>query len=176
MVDQLSSHQFSRLAGLFAHFSLVVALVGCATTPESRGPSAEERARAVVASPLRTDQDRRMDASRNPAEFLPFTGVKPGMMVLDVSAGAGYTSQLLALSVAPDGKVWAQREQPDTALTQRLVDHPQSNFIPVYRPFEDPIPPDAPKLDLITIVNNYHDISYLPVDRAKMDRRLFRPR
>ena len=35
------------------------------------------------------------------------------------------------------------------------------------------MPPDAPKLDLITIVNNYHDITYLPVDRAKMNQRLF---
>jgi predicted methyltransferase len=35
------------------------------------------------------------------------------------------------------------------------------------------VPPDAPKLDLITIVNNYHDITYLPVDRTKMNQRLF---
>jgi predicted methyltransferase len=146
------------------------ALVGGCATPQ---PSATDRARAVVADPIRTDQDRRMDASRNPAEFLPFTGVAPGMIVLDVSAGAGYTSQILALSVGPDGKLYAQREQPGAALTKRLVDHPQPNFIVVYRPFEDPVPPDAPKFDLITIVNNYHDITYLPVDRAKMDRRLF---
>ena len=158
---------------LFSSFGLTVVLLGCASTQMSAGPTAEERARAVIANPMRTDQDRTMDASRNPAEFLPFTGVKPGMMVLDVSAGAGYTSQLLALSVGPTGKVWAQREQPGAALTKRLADNPQSNFLPVYRPFEDPVPPDAPKLDLITIVNNYHDISYLPVDRAKMDQRLF---
>ena len=148
-------------------------LVACSTSPEKPDATASERAKAVVANPVRTDQDRRMDASRNPLEFLPFTGVKPGMMVLDVSAGAGYTSQLLALSVAPGGKVWAQREQPGAALTKRLADNPQPNFIVVYRPFEDPVPPEAPKLDLITIVNNYHDITYLPVDRAKMDRRLY---
>ncbi len=35
------------------------------------------------------------------------------------------------------------------------------------------MPDDAPKLDLITIVLNYHDISYLPIDRAKMNQRLF---
>src|SRR5689334_10655980 len=148
-------------------------LFACSTTPTTSDPMAPERAKAVVADPIRTDQDRRMDTSRNPVEFLPFTGVKPGMMVLDVSAGAGYTSQLLALSVAPNGKLWAQREQPGAALTKRLADNPQANFIVVYRPFEDPVPPDAPKLDLITIVNNYHDITYLPVDRAKMDKRLF---
>jgi len=95
------------------------------------------------------------------------------MRVLDVAAGGGYTSQLLALAVAPNGTLWAQREQPGAALTKRLADQPQANFVPVYRPFEDPVPPDAPKLDLITLVLNYHDISYLPVDRAKMNQRLF---
>jgi predicted methyltransferase len=152
---------------------LAATLAGCTTAPMQAGPTPAERATAVIANPLRTEQDRRMDGSRNPVEFLPFTGVAPGMMVLDVSAGAGYTSQLLALSVAPAGKVFAQREQPGAALSKRLADHPQANFIPVYRPFEDPVPPDAPPLDLITIVNNYHDISYLPVDRAKMNRRLY---
>lgn len=33
-----------------------------------------------------------MDAARHPAEFLPFTQVQPGMRVLDVAAGGGYTS------------------------------------------------------------------------------------
>jgi predicted methyltransferase len=154
-----------------AAIAIVLLVAACTTTPA--GPSAEARAQAAVASPIRTDQDRRMDASRNPAQFLPFTGVRPGMVVLDVSAGAGYTSQLLVLSVGPEGKVFAQRQQPGDALTKRLADRPQANFIPVYRSFEDPVPPDAPRLDLVTIVNNYHDIVYLPVDRAKMNRRLY---
>lgn len=142
----------------------------CATTPSQQ--SAEARAQAAIASPVRTDQDRRMDASRNPAQFLPFTGVAPGMIVLDVSAGGGYTSQLLALSVGLEGKVYAQRPSPGETLTRRLADRPQPNFVPVYQPFEDPVPASAPALDLITLVNNYHDIAYLPVDRAKMNQRL----
>jgi predicted methyltransferase len=151
--------------------TVFVILAGCASQPLQ--PTAEQRAQSAIASPVRTDQDRRMDASRKPAEFLPFTGVESGMMVLDVSAGAGYTSQLLVLSVGPAGKVLAQRPSPGDALTKRLADNPQSNFIPVYRAFEDPVPLDAPPLDLITLVNNYHDIVYQPIDRAKMNQRLF---
>jgi predicted methyltransferase len=132
-----------------------------------------ERIREIIASPIRTDQDRRMDATRHPAEFLQFAQVKPGMRVLDVSAGAGYTSQLLALAVGPAGTVWAQREQPGVTLTKRLGDHPQANLVPVLRPFDDPVPEQASKLDLVTLVLNYHDISYLPVDRARMNQRLF---
>jgi predicted methyltransferase len=135
--------------------------------------AAAARDQAVIESAIRTDQDRRMDAARHPAEFLPFTGVRPGMQVLDVSAGAGYTSQLLALAVGPTGTVWAQREQPGATLTKRLADHPQPNLVVVLRPFEDPVPDQAPKLDLITLILNYHDITYLPVDRAKMNQRLF---
>ena len=153
-------------------FPFAALVVLFALAAQAADPPAGAYAR-IVADPIRTDQDHELDASRRPAEFLPFTQAKPGMMALDVSAGAGYTSQLLALAVAPDGKLWAQSPRPGAALQKRLADHPQANFIVVERPFEDPVPPDAPPLDLITIVNNYHDISYLPVDRAKMNARLY---
>jgi predicted methyltransferase len=80
---------------------------------------------------------------------------------------------LLALAVGPTGKVWAQTPQPGATITKRLAEQPQANIALVARPFEDPVPDNAPKFDLITIVLNYHDISYLPVDRAKMNQRLF---
>jgi predicted methyltransferase len=161
------------LAPALCACALVLALGGCAATPAERPEAARSRAQGVIANPIRTDQDRRMDASRNPAEFIPFTGVMPGMQVEDVAAGGGYTTELMALSVGPAGKVYAQRETAGAALTKRLADNPQPNIMVVLRPFEDPVPPDAPKLDLITIVNNYHDITYLPVDRTKMNQRLF---
>lgn len=169
----LQHEMLTRIALLFGTAGLLTGLSGCATTPAGDPRAAAERYQKVVASPIRTDQDRRMDASRHPAEFLPFTQAKPGMMALDVAAGGGYTSQLIALAVAPDGRLYAQTPRPGATLTKRLVDNPQANLIVVERTFEDPVPPDAPKLDLITIVNNYHDITYLPVDRAKMNQRLF---
>ena len=167
-----------RRATFTFHASFTAALLlsglsGCASAPAEDPRAAAERYQKVIASPVRTDQDRRTDAARKPAGFLPFTQAQPGMQVLDVAAGGGYTSQLLALAVAPNGKVWAQREQPGPALTKRLADQPQGNFVVIYRPFEDPVPPDAPKLDLVTLVLNYHDITYLPVDREKMNDRLF---
>lgn len=170
----LHRHPLARAISGYLCFALgLVALAGCTSMPVDDPRAAAARDLAVIDSTVRTDQDRRMDAARHPVEFLPFTQVKPGMKVLDVSAGAGYTSQLLALAVGPTGTVWAQREQPGPALAKRLDEHPQANLILVLRPFEDPVPPDAPKLDLITLILNYHDISYLPVDRAKMNARLF---
>ena len=134
--------------------------------------SAQE-ARAVVENPIRTNRDRQTDASRKPVELLDFAQVGPGMRVLDISAGAGYTTQIMALAVGPTGKVWAQSPNPGAALTKRLADHPQSNIVVAKRPFDDPVPEDAIGLDVITLVNNYHDISYLPVDRAVMNRKLY---
>ena len=162
-----------HLAGFAAAFVLTAGLNGCATMPGEDPRVAAEHYQKAIASPMRTEQDRRLDAARRPAGFLPFTQVKPGMQVLDVAAGAGYTSQLLALVVGPAGTVRAQNTQPRPLLNQRLVDHPQAHFIPVLRPFEDPVPDGTPQLDLITIIQNYHDICYLPVDRAKMNARLF---
>ena len=156
-----------------ALLALIAALSFCAVARAADSTAAGPNVDSVIASPIRTDQDRKMDAERKPAGFLPFTQVKPGMQVLDVSAGAGYTSQLLALAVGPTGRVWAQSPKPGETLTRRLSDHPQANLVVVARPFDDPVPPDAPKLDLITLVLNYHDITYLDVDRAKMNQKLF---
>ena len=158
--------------GLLVVLGAGLVSMGCTTAPSDRGTSAAAFD-GVIANPIRTDQDRRMDASRHPAEFLAFAQVRPGMQVLDVSAGAGYTSQLLALAVGPTGMVLAQSPRPGATLTNRLADHPQANLVVVARPFDDPVPENTPKLDLITLVLNYHDITYLPVDRAKMNAQLF---
>jgi predicted methyltransferase len=159
--------------GLAVFVGLVAGLGGCATAPTEVARKASDSYATAIASPIRTDQDRRMDAARNPAEFLAFTQVAPGMQVLDIATGGGYTAQLLALAVGPGGMVFAQASQPGATITKRLADQPQANFVVVKRPFDDPVPDTAGKLDLITIVLNYHDISYLPIDRAQMNKRLF---
>lgn len=147
-------------------------VAACASAPPAPPVMSIEMRKAIVDNPIRTDADRKIDAARRPLDFLAFTKVQPGMQVLDVSAGGGYTTQVLALAVGPTGKVWAQREQPGPALTKRLADQPQANIEVLIRPFEDPYPASGPPLDLVTLVLNYHDITYLPVDRAKMNARI----
>ena len=132
-----------------------------------------EAYRIVLESPVRSERDRGMDATRHPAELLRFAQVRPGMRVLDLVAGAGYTSQILALAVGPEGKVWAQAPKPGATLSERLAAHPQANLVVVARPFDDPVPSEAPPLDLVTLILNYHDISYLPVDRDVMNAKVF---
>ena len=45
----------------------------------------------------------------------------------------------------------------------------------VARPFDDPVPPEVAhgKLDLVTLMFNYHDFGFLGVDRARMNRAIF---
>ena len=41
------------------------------------------------------------------------------------------------------------------------------------RPFDDPVPPEVHDFDLITFLFFYHDTTYMNVDRAEMNRKLF---
>jgi predicted methyltransferase len=158
---------------LIASFGLTWGITGHTSPQKDNSAAVNENYQQAIDSPIRTVEDRRADATRKPLEFLQFARVQPGMLVMDISAGGGNTTQLLALAVGSKGTVWAQGEQLRPALTKRLADHPQPNIIPVTSPFEDPIPGDIPKLDLITIILNYHDIANKPVDRTKLNQRLF---
>jgi predicted methyltransferase len=159
--------------GLLALLALSGAMDCLALAQDGESKAEDEIYKQVIASPIRTVDDRNADAKRKPLEFLEFAGVRPGMRVLDVAAGGGYTSQLLAIAVGSDGTVWAQNAKPRAALDERLSIHPQKNIIQVIRPYDDPVPDGISNLDLVTIIMNYHDIAYMPVDRAKMNQRLF---
>ena len=163
----------SKLPAMLVFTTLVWSVNGNAATPTGDAQNLDSLYQQVAASPIRTEEDRQADAARKPVEFLQFANVHPGMLVLDVATGRGYTTQLLALAVGSKGTVWAQADKPRTELGERLAEHPQPNIIPVVRPYDDPVPGDAPKLDLVTIVLNYHDIAYMPVDRVRMNQRLF---
>ena len=62
----------------------------------------------IIAAADRSDADRQTDVRRQPAKMLAFTGVRPGMKVLDMGAGAGYSTELLARVTGPRGAVYAQ--------------------------------------------------------------------
>ena len=160
-------------ASMLTFIGLVWSLNGNAATQTDDTQKLDKLYQQAAASPIRTDDDRQVDAARKPVEFLQFANVRPGMLVLDVATGRGYTTQLLALAVGSRGNVWAQADKLRPEFIKRLADHPQPNIIPVVRPYDDPVPDGAPKLDLITIILNYHDIAYMPVDRAGMNQRLF---
>jgi predicted methyltransferase len=133
---------------------------------------------AVLAQPDRSAADRDNDTRRKPLQILELSGVKPGMKVLDMGAGAGYSSELFARAVGPTGTVYAQNGPKVYArvgprIEARLKTPGAHNIVNDVRPYDDPVPPGVSNLDLVTFFYFYHDTTYLPVDRAKMDRALF---
>jgi predicted methyltransferase len=73
-------------------------------------PLTSHRIADIVASPDRSDADRTNDLRRKPEPMLAFIGIRPGMVALDVSAGGGYTTELLARAIGPTGMVYGQSQ------------------------------------------------------------------
>ena len=192
---------------------LLVGLAGCATPDGYSGPAvlSPERIAGIVSAPDRSAADRVNDQRRKPEQMLAFIGVRPGMAALDISAGGGYTTELLARAIGPSGIVYGQSPPrsaaaPAPAAPEGNSGPPASTASPapgprrpspealadrenrlkaggaaaapivaVVQAFEDPAPPGRASQgpDLATLMFNYHDLGFLGVDRARMNRAVF---
>jgi predicted methyltransferase len=161
----------AAVLGLIAGFAAVLTAGG------ARAQAAPDYA-ALLAAPDRSDADRATDKRRDPLPFLQFAAPRPGMKVLDMGAGGGYSSELMARAVAPNGVVYAQNpdtlgDKPKAAFAARVATPAGKNVIADTATFDDPVPPGVSDLDLITFLFYYHDTTYMTVDRAKMDSKMF---
>ncbi|HVN39991.1 MAG TPA: SAM-dependent methyltransferase [Myxococcota bacterium] len=134
---------------------------------------------AAVDAPDRSKDDRALDAGRHPAETLAFFGIRPGARVAELGASGGYTTELLARVVGPEGRVYGQNSP---LVLERFAEKPWSlrlgkpvmvGVVRLDRAFDDPFPPDVRDLDAVLIVLNYHDTVWMKVDRAKMNRAVY---
>ena len=168
---------------LRADYSLRTAAAGFAclilvSASLPRAVSAADLGATVVSAADRSEADRKNDEHRHPAQLIDFAGVKPGMTVVDLMAGGGYTTELLARAVGKGGKVYAQNapgapEKALAAMTERMKKPEMANVVAASTPIEAPFPEGVHDVDLVTFVLNYHDVAWLPVDRAKMNKALF---
>ncbi len=160
----------------FAAGALVFAFAALAPAAEVVVPP---EIQAIIDDPQRSDADRETDKRRHPAELLSFFGVRPGMSVLDIGTGRGYTAELLARAVGPKGSVVAQNDpmiferfmkgKADARFSTDIMKNVQH----VVRPYDDPVPPGAGPFDLITVVFVYHDTEWMGRDRRAMNRKFF---
>ena len=202
---------------LVAIIATAILLLGRHTTEaEQASPLSSAQIIEILSSPDRTAADRTNDLRRKPEQMLEFIGIRPGIISLDLSAAGGYTTELLARSIGPTGKVYGQsrprdpnqvpasssvaegnsrpnlppaanpaapaaapRPSPvaladrDTKLREAGI--PAAPIVALSRPFEDPVPSDlSERIDLVTLMFNYHDLGHLGVDRAAMNRAVFR--
>lgn len=144
-------------------------------------PSADVPAaiRDAVKAADRSDDDRRLDAGRHPAEVLAFFKVAPGQKIGELFAGGGYTTELLARVVGDKGKVFAQNTKevmdrfargPWTERAKKPVMAPVTG---VERPTDDPFPAEAKQLDAVITILNYHDFVWQKADRVKLNKAVF---
>jgi len=136
--------------------------------------------RAAVDHPDRPPADRALDTQRRPAQMLAFFGIRPGQRVAEIGAGRGYTSELLARTVGPGGRVYAQNSP---FLLERFAEGPWGarlarpglgNVVRLDREFDVPFPADLTGLDAVLLVLLYHDTVWFGTDRAAMNRAVFR--
>src|SRR5438128_4725800 len=133
---------------------------------------------AIIAAPDRAASDRDIDKRRDPVKLLAFTGVRTGMTVLDMGDGGGYSTELMARSAGPSGKVYGQNPadlggRAKERFDARMQTPAMKTVTSLARPFDDPLPADVRDLDLVTFFFFYHDTTYMPVDRAEMNRKLY---
>jgi predicted methyltransferase len=164
-----------RASALALSFAVVLGIAAGAR--EARAQAMPDYA-ALLAAPDRSDADREADKRRDPLPLLKFASPRPGMTVLDMGAGGGYSTELIARAVAPNGKVYGQYpadgfQKAIDNFNARLKTPAMSDAAADFRPFDDPISPEMSNLDLITFLFYYHDTTYMNVDRAAMDRKMF---
>jgi predicted methyltransferase len=213
--------QSNRPAAIAVCAGFLLALNACGTAPSKSNAPVLSSARIaeIVASPDRSAADRTNDQRRMPEKMLAFIGVRPSMIALDLSAGGGYTSELLSRAIGREGTVYGQSQPRDPNRPPPAPAAPEGNSSPlpgpgapvppppraagprpsaialaerdkklkdagiqaapivaVERRFEDPVPPEVAsgRLDLVTLMFNYHDLGFLGVDRAQMNQAVFR--
>jgi len=161
-----------------------------AVADAGQAPDFERRARvavpiapelqAVIDAPDRDAADRALDGGRHPAELLSFFGVKRGQRVAELMAGGGYTAELLARAVGPQGKVFAVNSP---FILQRFAEQPWStrlkkpvmkNVVRLDREIDDPFPADVKNLDVVFANLVYHDFVWMKVDRNKLNQAVLR--
>jgi predicted methyltransferase len=174
----------------------MLGVLGACTTPatlQSQSALTAADIAAIVASPDRTATDRDNDKRRKPEQILAFIGVRRGMVALDVVAGGGYTTELLARAIGPTGQVRAQAQPRDPSRPvpsnarppgagvldrQARLGAANVSAAPITLALQrlvDPVPAGLTPggLDVVTLMFNYHDLGALGEGRAQMNRAIF---
>jgi len=173
-----------RLASRLSAALAIALAAACGHGPgagaRAGAPDVPPAIRAALDAPDRSDADRALDAGRDPGRLLAFFGVAPGARVAELGAGGGYTAELLARVVGPEGSVYAQNSRfvlerfAQAPWTERLRKPVMANVVRLDRPFDDPFPPGVGGLDAVLIVLVYHDTVWQGVDRARMNAAVLR--
>ena len=159
------------LVSVPARATLIAALLAlgipCAV---GQGPSQATRVEstnrqiAPVMSHLGADWLTRPEREREekPDRLVAALKIRAGSKVVDLGAGVGYFTWRLAKQVGPEGKVIATDVQPE--MLRMLIANMRSrgiaNVEPVLATQEDPGIPLDGSIDLVLLVDVYHELAY----------------
>jgi predicted methyltransferase len=148
--------------------TIVLASLACAS---AFGTTHLEEA---VAAPDRSDADRARDLTSKPAAVLKLMGLKEGMVVVDLLAGGGYYSEILANAVGESGKVYMHNNQAymqyaGEELAERKLEERKPNVVNYVREISEiDLPKDS--VDMVLMVLTYHDM-YFTADYWKPNKK-----
>ena len=108
----------------------------------------------------RLSEDIPRDEHRKPLEILNFSGIQPGMTVIDLLGGGGYYSEIFNYIVGKDGKVYLQNNSlflkfSSEQLRDRLSKNRLENIIRLDSEYADMQLPQG--VDLIFVGLSLHD-------------------
>ncbi|MGZ3297978.1 MAG: methyltransferase [Asticcacaulis sp.] len=149
------------------------------TAPEcAAGASVDARLAAALAKPDRPDKLKANDPVRESENRFLLDYAKPGMHVLDLGAGGGYSTWLLSSAVC-SGDVDSQNppqwagKSPEAQAARDAMTKARPNIHPLIAEFSK-IPVPAKPYDLIFSGTIYHDTYNMPgADAVAMDKALF---
>ena len=128
----------------------------------------QQRIEQQQQAPDRHKWDFRRDEPRKPFESFRFLGLEPGMTVMDVGAAAGYTTEMLAAAVGPEGKVYSHNRARvlyryadgyyKRTMDERLANNRLPNVVLHVSEYDD-LGLEG-QLDLAFWGNNFHDYHY----------------
>lgn len=173
----MNHSNFVRPLALVAATVAIVVIAGCsdkaadsATTEKAAATTtpAISNYSAALDNPLRPADDKARDASRKPAEVLEFIGIKPGMTVIDMYAGGGWYSEVIAHVVGPDGRVYAHSNEAyknfvGDALEERFADErvPQ---VTILMAENNHLSLEENSLDAVFLGLSFHDMYHEDVE------------
>jgi len=142
-------------------------ILGAGAT-HAAGESPADPVAAAIGSGERPAGDRSQDATRQPAAFLAFLGVKPGWHVVDIFSAGGYYTELLSRIVGPSGEVIAYNNPAYAGFSAKeIAARYAGNRLSNVRQLTaevDALTLEPTSLDAAMFVMCYHDLYWRPED------------
>lgn len=117
---------------------------------------------SAMAHAGRSEADHQRDARSKPEATLALLGVKPGDKVIDLFAGGGYYSELLAYLVGDEGSVVAFNNPPYIAFDgKKMQERLKDQRLPQVSQYEAKVAEFAPQenhFDSALMILSFHDL------------------